>query len=141
MQSSLLMRLGLCVDTDAKVLICTRDGCRTAISVKGSRATTHLCDKHNSPLEERRGLTALLRRLELNSPDLDAHKILPREDGSPEHPHLRVEDGFHCKECGYRSISLQLLKRHYTDAKPAGQVCPSRMERESRHVDTESLIE
>lgn len=141
MQSSLLIRLGLCVDADAKVLICTRDGCKTAISVKGSRATTHLCDKHNSPLEERRGLTALLRKLELNSPDLDAHKILPREDGSPEHPHLRVENGFHCKECGYRSISLQLLKRHYTDAKPAGQVCPSRTEGESRRVDTESLIE
>lgn len=36
----------------------------------------------------------------------------PRTDGSDQHPHLRVYDGFHCNACGERNINLEALKRH-----------------------------
>ncbi|KAJ4181393.1 hypothetical protein NW767_014158 [Fusarium falciforme] len=46
---------------------------------------------------------------------LDPDKALPREDGSPEHTHLQIHDGFDCNGCSFRTVSLQSMKRHYSD--------------------------
>lgn len=95
MQDPLLTRLGLWVDADVHILICTRDGCKTAISAEGSRTTTHLRDKHTSLLEERRELTRLLQKLQLNNPELHTHKILTQENRVPKYPHLQIKNSFH----------------------------------------------
>ncbi len=132
-----LTAVGLWVDHDANVLICRHENCKTALSVEGSRPTTHLGDKHKIPLEHRRGLTKVLRGLKLFSPG--SEKISPREDGSPAHPHLQIDDGYHCSACGERSVNLQHIKRHYSNPNPTDKVCPAAAQ--GRPADIDSLIE
>ena len=77
--------------------------------------------------------------MNLRNPD----QASPREDGSTEIRLLRVYDGYACRLCKFRTTSLQLMKRHYTEPLTAGQGCPcdtSRApKRSSTHVD--DLIE
>ncbi|KAM3448937.1 hypothetical protein NHJ6243_010046 [Beauveria neobassiana] len=89
--------LGLTVDRDAHVLLCCRDDCKTALPVDGSRPSTHLRDKHQVPLEQRKHITNILRQLQLHSPD--PAKVQPRPDRSPQHQHLQVVDGYYTS-CG-----------------------------------------
>ncbi|KAI5455742.1 hypothetical protein BGZ63DRAFT_137258 [Mariannaea sp. PMI_226] len=107
----LLTNLQLYIDPNARVLICCRNECLCALSTDGSRVTTHLRDKHNIPADMRKGLTKVLKTQRLLDPD----KALPREDGLPEHPYLRTYDGFDCDGCTFRTVSLQSMKRHFSD--------------------------
>ncbi|KAM6506734.1 hypothetical protein FALCPG4_018851 [Fusarium falciforme] len=107
----LLSNLNLFHDARARVLICTQDDCKFALSNGPSRVTTHLRDKHNIPTEARKGLSRLLKSL---SPPglLDPDEAPLRADGSPEHDKLRVYEGFACIHCPFRTISRQLIRRH-----------------------------
>jgi hypothetical protein len=40
----------------------------------------------------------------------EPESIQPREDSSPEHPY-----GFACHGCRFRTVSLQLMSRHFSD--------------------------
>ncbi|KAH6974818.1 hypothetical protein EDB80DRAFT_659046 [Ilyonectria destructans] len=132
-----LTNLGLFVDQEAQVLICFRDECEYALCVKGSRVTTHLRDKHNIPEEARKGLTRFLKTLP--QPSLrDPDKATPRADGSPEHDLLRVYDGFACSKCGFRTISLQSMRRHFSD--PLSSQCPNYVTAQGRR-DIDELFE
>jgi hypothetical protein len=51
----------------------------------------------------------------------DPDQVLPREDGSLEHPHLRTYDGFDCDGCTFHTIRLQSMKRHFSDPTMRGQ--------------------
>ncbi|KAJ6436771.1 Alpha-galactosidase 2 [Purpureocillium lavendulum] len=88
----------------------------------GSRVTTHLRDKHDIPEDARKGLTSFLKALPgppLREPD----EAPPRTDGSEEHILLRVYDGFSCRSCAFRTISIQSMRRHFSDS--AGRQCPA----------------
>ncbi|KAJ3453401.1 hypothetical protein MRS44_017648 [Fusarium solani] len=110
----LLGSLHLFHDAEARVLICTRDQCKFALSTGPSRVTTHLRDKHNIPSEARKGLSRLLKSLP--PPGLlDPEEAPPRADRSAEHDKLRVYEGFACVHCVFRTINLQLMRRHLSD--------------------------
>lgn len=117
--AQLLATLGLSIDAGANVLICCREGCRHALPADGSRTTTHLRDKHKVSLDARRGLTRTLGTLNLQNPA----QVAPGEDRSPEHPLLQTHEGYACRYCAFRTISLQLSKRHYADPQVADD-CP-----------------
>ncbi|KAI3572653.1 hypothetical protein IWW34DRAFT_222952 [Fusarium oxysporum f. sp. albedinis] len=61
--NTLLDNLQLFFDTSARLLICTRETCKFALSNGPSRVTTHLRDKHNISTEARKGLNQLLKYL------------------------------------------------------------------------------
>ncbi|KAH8650434.1 hypothetical protein BGZ61DRAFT_278230, partial [Ilyonectria robusta] len=42
----------------------------------------------------------------------DPTEAQPLDDGSPEHPHLRVYQGFVCRKCNTRTTNFSLLRRH-----------------------------
>ena len=109
-----LADLGLHVDSDAQALICRWPDCLCALSTTNSRVTTHLHEKHGVPRTKRRGLSKILAiacPAGFRAPD----DIPPREDGSLEDPFLQTHDGYACHGCGFRTISLQLMKRHFSD--------------------------
>ncbi|KAH6971950.1 hypothetical protein EDB80DRAFT_735855 [Ilyonectria destructans] len=102
-----LAHLGLWVDLQSKLLICTQPTCRYALGSSPTCVTSHLRDKHNLPRHTRKGLSKLLRTLGLYNPtDVD-----PLADASPEHAKLKVYDGFACCHCPFRTIRVQ---SHYT---------------------------
>jgi hypothetical protein len=115
-----LTTLGLWIEPTEHILRCCRDDCRHAISVDGSRPITHLRDKHNVPLAKRRDLTALLKTMNLRNPD----QASPLADGSAEVRPLRLYDGYACRLCNFRTISLQLMKRHFAEPVSANPGCP-----------------
>ncbi|WKT53616.1 Protein of unknown function DUF3505 [Fusarium oxysporum f. sp. vasinfectum] len=120
--TSLLDNLQLFLDTSARLLICTRESCKFALSNGPSRITTHLRDKHNISAEARKGLNKLLKSL---SPvPLEPDDASPRADGSPEHDKLRVYEGFACINCQFRTINLPLTRRHQSN--PPDDCCNSR---------------
>ncbi|KAH7248434.1 hypothetical protein B0J15DRAFT_562897 [Fusarium solani] len=121
---NILNRLALRIDPDARVLICCRPDCRYALSVKGSAVTTHLRVKHQVDQEERKGLTEFLRGLGQSYLGDPSVAPLPK-DGSPEHPDLRVWEGYACRKCPFRTTNFSSLTRHistrYFQAQPPGQ--------------------
>ena len=118
--SDLFTALGLLVDPDSAALLCCWKDCKCAVAVDASRLTTHLGEKHKVPLHARKGLTKSLATLNLRNPD----QLVPRDDRSPKHPALVVYDGFACGQCGFRTINLQLIKRHFSRSLPADYNCP-----------------
>lgn len=116
-----LTKLGLHVDLEAHVLICFQDECGYTLSIKDSRVTTHLRDKHNIPDNERKGLTRFLKSLQPNL--RDPNDATTRPDGSAEHDLLKVHDGCACKKCEFRTTSLQSMRRHFSD--PLSEGCPN----------------
>lgn len=127
-----LTRLDLYVDADAQALICRRAGCLCAISTTALRVTTHLGEKYGVPSRERKGLGKILRAvLPTGFRALDAIPL--RDDGSPEDPSLQTQDGFACHGCHFRTISFQLMTRHFSDENARGQCsCYGRAERLTR---------
>jgi hypothetical protein len=89
--SKFLESLSLWVHPKSRLLICFDKNCRHAISPNGSRPTNHLRDKHDIPLSRRKGLSKVLAKLELKSPDGAA----PLLDGSPHRP----PDTAYCLYC------------------------------------------
>jgi hypothetical protein len=106
----LLDTLQLFYDTEACLLICTQESCKFALSNSPSQVVAHLRDKHNVPTEARKGLHRLLKSL---SPTLlDPNKAPLPADGSARHDKLQVYEGFACLDCPFRTISIQLMRRH-----------------------------
>lgn len=114
---NLLDELYLYVDYEAHALICCREGCRCALSIAGSRVTTHLCNTHHVPAGVRKGLIKLVNSIQgLRNPD----DIEPRPDRSAEHIWLQRYKGFLCARCDFCTISLQLITRHFSDPSMEG---------------------
>ncbi|KAM0362978.1 hypothetical protein ACHAO7_010765 [Fusarium culmorum] len=109
----LLDTLQLFYDTEAHLLICTRESCKFALSNAPSQVVAHLRDKHHVPTEARKGLHRLLKSL---SPTLlDPHRAPLPADGSARHDKLPVYEGFVCLNCPFRTISTQLARRHQSN--------------------------
>jgi hypothetical protein len=63
MAMELLNSLQLFIDYDAHAVICCRQECQSALSIAGSRVTTHLLDKHHVPEDARKGPTKVLKSI------------------------------------------------------------------------------
>ncbi|KAH7190095.1 hypothetical protein DER44DRAFT_624666, partial [Fusarium oxysporum] len=100
-----LESLSLWVHPESQLLICFDKNCRYAISPNGPYPTNYLRDKHNILLPRRKGLSKVLAKLELKSPD----RAVTLLDGSPEERRLRSCDGFSYLHCRYRTINLTLI--------------------------------
>ncbi|KAH7191054.1 hypothetical protein BKA60DRAFT_585442 [Fusarium oxysporum] len=76
---TLFDNLHLFYDTGARLLICTRESCKSALSNGPSPITTHFRDKHNIPTKASKGLSQLLKSLSPRPLD----PILPITIGMP----------------------------------------------------------
>ncbi|KAH7418812.1 hypothetical protein BKA64DRAFT_763499 [Cadophora sp. MPI-SDFR-AT-0126] len=101
-----LTLVDLVLDIERPALICKK--CGYALAPARSQVTTHLSGKHQTAPELRRGLTKLIRPLELPDPA----ELPLRPDDSQPHPHLKVHNGHVCRRCDYRTASLDLMTRH-----------------------------
>ena len=113
--------LKLWIDHDAAALICCYDRCRCAISVRASRATSHLRHFHGISTDQKKGLTQQLAAFQLRNPE----DIPALEDGSPQHPQLRIYEGFACNQCKFRTTSLQIITKRHFSRGPEGYSCSS----------------
>jgi hypothetical protein len=101
-----LENLGLYLNRPEPAIICVQ--CKFAIKPDGDCISRHLGERHGISKSARRGLGPFIRSLRLPDPE-----TLPtRLDGSPPHPHLRIQQGAACRHCGLRSTSLEVLTRH-----------------------------
>ncbi|KAH7196298.1 hypothetical protein BKA60DRAFT_601381 [Fusarium oxysporum] len=96
--NAVLSQLKLFIDVHARVLICSHDTCRVALSPSPAQVSEHLRKKHN--------IAAAERRLPSKAPI--------RQNGSAVHPNLHLVHGFTCKFCTERTGSSQLMSRHIT---------------------------
>src|ERR1700749_3992813 len=85
-----LASLGLIISDPERALICTRESCQYALQVHDKRVSRHLCEKHQVPKYDRRGLDKYIASLDLADP----RQLPPRPDGSDPHPHLAQQVGF-----------------------------------------------
>lgn len=108
-----LTPLGLCFNQPEAAIVCMQ--CEYALQPSGDCVTRHLGEKHSIPAYARRGLTPLIRELNLPNPN----ELPSRRDGCSPHPHLAMQTGAACKVCLFRSTSLELVQRHV--AKEHGQ--------------------
>jgi len=100
-----LTSLGLVLDIQEKVIICTK----FQYALKPSDAVSkHLGDKHEINAKARHGLNAFVKQLQLPDPN----KLEPRPDGCAPHPNLATKSGASCGQCNYWSTSLDLAQRH-----------------------------
>lgn len=106
-----LAQLQLYADSHERVLICCHSERGYALSVTASQATSHLRDKHNTPIALRAGLTRYLKHQHAHS-FRNPTDVAPRRDGSQVHRMLRLHDGFACRECPYRTINHNEMSRH-----------------------------
>jgi hypothetical protein len=100
-----LTSLGLVLDTEEKVIICTK--CRYALKPSDA-VSKHLGDRHDTSAKARHGLSAFVKQLQLPDPS----RLEPRPDGCAPHPNLATKSGVACGQCNYRSTSLDLVQRH-----------------------------
>ncbi|KAH8749809.1 hypothetical protein BGZ57DRAFT_1019545 [Hyaloscypha finlandica] len=101
-----LAQAHLIFDPSGPVLICQK--CQYALAPSGTQVTSHLRIKHQTPLHLRGGLTKYVQSLGLPDPAT----ISLRGDGAPAHLHLQVYKGHACRQCDYRTTSLDLITRH-----------------------------
>lgn len=105
-QDHRLASLGLHLHRPERAIICVQ--CQYALQPSGERVSKHLWEKHTVPAEAREGLSIYIKHLQLPDPN----RLPLRPDGHDPHPHLAVQPGAACKQCAYRSTSLQLVARH-----------------------------
>ncbi|KAL0764704.1 hypothetical protein CaCOL14_012794 [Colletotrichum acutatum] len=105
-QSRRLEALQLHLNEPEPVLICRP--CGYALKPFGERVSRHLAEKHNICKSQRRGLSALVKTLDLGDPN----DVAPRPDGLPAHQSLTVTRGHACRHCSYRTASDDLICRH-----------------------------
>lgn len=101
-----LTALGLHWDRAAGAIICL--SCKYALQTKGERVSRHLGDKHRVEAAARKGLSAFMKHLSL--PDPNQLDLL--RDHGPPHPQLATHAGAACRQCNFRSTSLELVRRH-----------------------------
>ncbi|OBR02085.1 hypothetical protein CH63R_14386 [Colletotrichum higginsianum IMI 349063] len=105
-----LEALQLYLNEPEPVLICRP--CGYALKPFGERVSRHLAEKHDVPKPQRRGLSALVKSLQLGDPN----DVAPRPDGLPPHGALTVTRGHACRHCSYRTASDDLVCRHLSKA-------------------------
>ncbi|KAK0370042.1 hypothetical protein CLIM01_12595 [Colletotrichum limetticola] len=105
-QSRRLEALQLHLNEPEPVLICRP--CGYALKPFGERVSRHLAEKHNICKSQRRGLSDLVKTLDLGDPN----DVAPRPDGLPAHKSLTVTRGHACRHCSYRTASDDLICRH-----------------------------
>ncbi|KDN64753.1 hypothetical protein CSUB01_11126 [Colletotrichum sublineola] len=101
-----LEALQLLLNEPEPVLICRP--CGYALKPFGERVSRHLAEKHAVPKPQRRGLSALIKSLQLG----DLNDIAPRPDGLPPHEALNITRGHACRHCSYQTASDDLVCRH-----------------------------
>ena len=101
-------KLGLVLNSPEPALICRHQECRYVLQPAIKRMHSHLWEKHGITKDERRGLTACLRSLQL----ADLRQLPPRKDGSEIHTDLTRQRGYVCRPCGERSTSVKLIDKH-----------------------------
>ncbi|KAJ5247212.1 hypothetical protein N7468_002195 [Penicillium chermesinum] len=88
-----------------QVLICT--SCRFALSPGG--VARHMKDIHHLHHEQRRPYTLFASNFRLRDPE---NVVNPHEKDFPI-PHLPLEQGWKCTECGYLAISRKRMETHW----------------------------
>ena len=106
--SEKLSYFNLYLNQPERALICLL--CGYALQTRGQQASRHVGDKHGIPRSERKGLTALIQSLALEDPNL----LPSREDWSVPHNLLLVSSGYACKSCDFRTTSVDLVQRHFS---------------------------
>ncbi|OBR02115.1 hypothetical protein CH63R_14416 [Colletotrichum higginsianum IMI 349063] len=109
-QRQRLEALQLYMNKPEPVLICRP--CGYALKSFGERVSRHLAEKHDVPKTQRRGLSALVKSLQLGDPN----DVAPRPDGLPPHEALTATRGHACRHCSYRTASDDLVCRHLSKA-------------------------
>ena len=94
--------LGLYWDQTAGAIICI------PWHAKGERVSRHLGERHEIHAKARKGLSAFLKHLNLLHPN----QLELRRDRCTPHPYLAIHTGAACRQCSYRSTSLELVRRH-----------------------------
>ncbi|CAM1507683.1 Fc.00g073240.m01.CDS01 [Cosmosporella sp. VM-42] len=130
-----LAKLELWFDPKVRLLICSRPTCKYALSTKSAAITSHLRDKHRIPPQARKGLSRLLKTLDLRNPK----EVGTLADASPEHPQLKLHDGFACRQCQFKTIHLPAIKRHFSD--PSASTCPNNAVSNTGRSNTDDLFE
>lgn len=102
----LLAQANLIVDPSGPALI--YQTCKYALAVSGTQVTSHLRAKHQTPRHLRSGLTKYIQALSLPDPATIGLRI----DGAPTHLWLQVHKGYSCRQCDYRTTSLDLITRY-----------------------------
>ncbi|KAH7227215.1 uncharacterized protein BKA55DRAFT_545827 [Fusarium redolens] len=128
--NALLDNLQLFFNTSARLLICTRESCKFALSNGPSRITTHLHNKHSISTEARKGLNRLLKSL--SPAPLEPDNTSPRADRSAKHDKLQVYKGFACINCQFRTINIQSMRCYQSN--PPDDCCDSRASKGRREV-------
>jgi hypothetical protein len=100
-----LASLRLVLDTEEKVIICTK--CQHALKPSDA-VSKHLGDRHEISAKASHGLNAFVKQLQLPDPS----RLEPRPDGCAPHPNLAKKSDVACGQCNYRSTSLDLAQRH-----------------------------
>jgi hypothetical protein len=103
---SKLPSLGLYYNSTELVLICTR--CKYALKPSDRAVSKHLGEKHGISRQAQQGLNHFVQSLALPDPN---HLPLQR-DGTEPHTHLVVKVGAACRNCKFRSTSVELIQRH-----------------------------
>jgi hypothetical protein len=111
-----LTSLGLVLDTQEKVIICTK--CQYALKPSDA-VSKHLGDRHDISTRARHGLSAFVKQLQLPDPS----RLEPRPGGCASHPNLATKSGVACRQCDYRSTSLDLVQRHLAKTHGEGGGC------------------
>ena len=99
-----LTSLGLVLDTEEKVLICTK--CQYALKPSDA-VSKHLGNRHEVSEKARHGLNAFVKQLQLPDP----YRLEPRPDGCAQHANLATKSVVACEQCNYRTTSLDLAQR------------------------------
>jgi len=101
-----LNQLGLHVNEPEPVIICRL--CTFALRGSAESIVNYLTEKHNVSKQSANETRQLLRPYIILGPK----ELRLRSDGSPPHPYLAKHLGIACKQCGFKTTSVQVVGRH-----------------------------
>lgn len=101
-----LATLGLVRNRPEPAIICRH--CQYALKPSGEAVSKHLWEKHQLSTDARKGLNPFVKSLNLPNPN----QLPLRPDGCPPHPYLIAQPGVACRQCSFRSTSIDLVRRH-----------------------------
>jgi hypothetical protein len=95
----------IAINVEYEVVLCTRAGCRRAVSPAG--VVEHLHRLHRAPLKVRRQVQAFLQSLPWSYDSSSV--VLPADRLAPQ-PVLPVVEGFQCRRCPFCTQSRKSMK-------------------------------
>lgn len=123
--SSVWADLPLLFDWEKRLVLCRH--CHYALAVTGTQVGSHLRQRHQIPIQYRKGLDRFIQRHGFRTPT----EVPPRHDGSPKHP---GPTGLRLPPMLYRSTSLECLSRHVYHEHLGDTWGPSRGPRNIDHL-------